>query len=89
MTPTGVRAVGRASPAHAVPARRAYKRIVPPALPPPDPHESPFGEPTVQPRLAPAAVFAGGPPSLAAERLADAIITARPGILFVVPDRPR
>ena len=53
-------------------------------LPPPDPRESPFGEPDGMEVTAPTTVFARGIPSPAAQRLADAIVTARPGILIVV-----
>ena len=53
------------------------------ALPPPDPHETPFGEPLLEVD-APTTVFARGIPTPAAQKLADAIVTARPGILIVV-----
>jgi hypothetical protein len=53
-------------------------------LPPPDPRESPFGEPGDLEVTAPTTVFVRGIPSAAAQRLADAIVTARPGILIVV-----
>jgi hypothetical protein len=53
-------------------------------LPPPDPHESPFDEPPGDVELSgPTAVFPCGTPSRETERLADAIVKARPGILFV------
>jgi hypothetical protein len=53
-------------------------------LPPPDPLESPFGEPGPIEVTAPTTVFARGTPTAAAQRLADAIVAARPGILIVV-----
>jgi hypothetical protein len=57
------------------------------SLPPPDPRESPFGEPEAMRVPAPTTVFARGKPSPEAERLADAILAARPGLLIVVaPD---
>lgn len=52
-------------------------------VPPPDPHE-PVGEPAETRIPAPTTVFARGVPSPEAERLADAIVAARPGLLFVV-----
>ena len=52
-------------------------------LPPPDPRESPFDEPGAIEVTAPTTVFARGTPTPAARRLADAIVTARPGILIV------
>jgi hypothetical protein len=52
-------------------------------LPPPDPLESPFGEPGGVEVSAPTTVFPPGTPTPAAQRLADAIVTARPGILIV------
>jgi hypothetical protein len=52
-------------------------------LPPPDPNESPF-EPAADVELfGPTAVFPRGTPSPETERLAEAIVQARPGILFV------
>jgi hypothetical protein len=53
-------------------------------VPPPGPGESPVGEPADTLIPAPATVFARGIPSPEAERLADAIVAARPGLLFVV-----
>ena len=52
-------------------------------LPPPDPGESPFGEPDLR-VAAPTTVFARGNPSPEGERLAEAIVAARPGLLIVV-----
>jgi hypothetical protein len=53
-------------------------------LPLRDPHESPFDEPAGHVKLpGPTAVFPRGTPSRETERLADAILKARPGILFV------
>jgi hypothetical protein len=54
------------------------------SLPPPDPRESPFGEPEREELTAPTTVFACGAPSPTAQRLAEAIVIARPGILIVV-----
>jgi hypothetical protein len=52
-------------------------------LPPRDPYES-MGEPPDAPVLtSPAAVYLAGPPSAESERLADRILTARPGALVV------
>jgi hypothetical protein len=55
-----------------------------PPLPPPDPRESPFDEPSGLEVSAPTTVFVRGTPSPAAEKLADAIVTARPGTLIVL-----
>jgi hypothetical protein len=54
---------------------------VPPRLPPPDPSEP--GPPADLSLPGPSAVFMSGPPGPDADRLADAILTARPGLLFV------
>jgi hypothetical protein len=54
-------------------------------LPPPDPHESyrvPPGEDVPVP--APTAVFALGKPSREDDRLSDALLSLRPGVLIVV-----
>ena len=53
-------------------------------VPPPDPRESPVGEPAATRMPAPTTVFPRGTPSQKAERLADAIVNARPGLLLVV-----
>jgi hypothetical protein len=53
-------------------------------LPPPDPRESPFNEPDALRVSAPTLVFARGNPSPEAERLADVILAARPGLLVVI-----
>ena len=54
-------------------------------MPPPDPFESPHIPPGADGRLwAPAAVFLKGRPSREVDRLADAILAARPGALLVV-----
>jgi hypothetical protein len=54
-------------------------------LPPPDPNESPGSEPAGDLALiAPTAIHLAGPPSVAADRLADAILSSRPGALVVV-----
>jgi hypothetical protein len=56
---------------------------VSPRLPPPDPGE-PAGTPPEGMRMAaPAAVFVNGRPSRELDRLTDAILDARPGLLFV------
>jgi hypothetical protein len=52
-------------------------------LPPPDPNESPF-EPGDVELLGPTAVFPRGTPSAETARLAEAIVVARPGLLFVI-----
>ena len=51
-------------------------------IPPPDPFE-PTGPPDGFPVHAPTTMFLGGTPSRAIDRLADAILTARPGLLIV------
>ncbi len=53
-------------------------------LPPPDPYESPDGVPEGMELSMPAVIYLVGPPSPATERLADAILAARPGALVVV-----
>jgi len=53
-------------------------------LPPPDPHEQGYREPDGMRLDAPMTLFGAGGPSREVERLADAIIDARPGLLFVV-----
>jgi hypothetical protein len=52
-------------------------------LPPPDPRESPYGEPALE-VSAPTTVFVRGTPTPEAQRLAEAIVTARPGVLIVL-----
>jgi hypothetical protein len=52
-------------------------------LPPPDPNESYFGMPDEVRLPAPAAIFMAGPPSPEADRLSDAILSVRPGALFI------
>jgi hypothetical protein len=60
-------------------------QVMAPRLPPRDPHESPFAEPTGDaPFPYPTTIFSRGVPSPADERIADAILEARPGVLFVV-----
>jgi hypothetical protein len=58
---------------------------VAPQLPPPDPHESlglsPEGELSMS---GPTAVFIGGPPTPEVDRLADAFLGIRPGVLIVL-----
>jgi hypothetical protein len=51
-------------------------------LPPPDPNEA--FEPQELELSSPAAVFLAGPPSATEDRLADAILERRPGLLVVV-----
>lgn len=53
-------------------------------LPPPDPRESPFSEPEELRVTAPTTLFARGNPSPQSERLAEAILAARPGLLIVI-----
>jgi hypothetical protein len=56
-----------------------------PPLPPHDPNESPFAEPTGEaPFPSPTTVFSRGTPTPDDERIADVILEARPGVLFVV-----
>lgn len=53
-------------------------------LPPRDPHESPFDEPAGDVTVpVPTAVYPCGTPSAETERLAESIVRARPGLLFV------
>jgi hypothetical protein len=54
-------------------------------LPPPDPHES-YGHPPGEdhPVAAPTAIFVRGTPSSETDRLSDAILDFRPGVLIVV-----
>ena len=53
-------------------------------LPPPDPFESLGAEPADVEITSPTAVYLAGPPSEAMERLTEAILAARPGMLIVV-----
>ena len=54
-------------------------------LPPHDPNESPYVEPSWEaPLPGPTTVFSRGTPSAEDERVADAILEARPGLLFVI-----
>jgi hypothetical protein len=54
-------------------------------VPPHDPCEQPYGEPDSDLRLDfPMSLFGGGAASREVERLADAILDARPGLLVVV-----
>ena len=56
-----------------------------PRFPPPDPHEPHWLEPTNgQPLAAPTAVFATGPASPEADRIADRVLEQRPGLFIVV-----
>jgi hypothetical protein len=55
-----------------------------PRLPPPDPYESLGLSPdTEMPLTGPTVFFAAGPPSPAADRIAEAIVDMRPGVLIV------
>ncbi|HET8755597.1 MAG TPA: hypothetical protein VFM58_06300 [Solirubrobacteraceae bacterium] len=51
-------------------------------LPPPDPNE--YHEPSELDLRSPTAVFLGGPPSAAADRLAARLLDWRPGALLIV-----
>jgi hypothetical protein len=54
-------------------------------LPPPDPNESLGMQPGDETQLvAPTAVFVMGPPSTHADRVSDAVLDMRPGLLIVV-----
>ncbi len=54
-------------------------------LPPPDPHEpSPGSETGDREMVAPTAVFTRGPAGPEADRLADAFLALRPGLLIVL-----
>jgi hypothetical protein len=54
-------------------------------VPPHDPHEQPYREPESGVRLDfPMSLFGTGGASREVERLADAILDARPGLLIVV-----
>jgi hypothetical protein len=53
-------------------------------LPPPDPYESPGDMPEGLELTAPAVIYLAGAPSPETERLADAIVAARPCALIVV-----
>jgi len=56
-----------------------------PRLPPHDPNESPFAEPSGDaPIPNSTTIFSRGDPTPDDERIADAILTARPGLLFVI-----
>lgn len=56
-----------------------------PELPPPDPSEPQNLTPERSPAITgPTAVFAAGAPSDEVDRLADAILTFRPGLLIVL-----
>jgi hypothetical protein len=51
-------------------------------LPPRDPHEAPGPPPDLE-LAAPWAVFLAGPPTVEDDRLSTAVLSARPGLLFV------
>ena len=53
-------------------------------LPPPDPHESSGASSDEEPVYAPTAVYLQGSPSSEADRLSDAILEFRPGLLIVL-----
>jgi hypothetical protein len=56
-----------------------------PTLPPHDPNESPLAEPAGDlPFPVPTTIFSRGTPSPADRALADAVLAARPGVLFVI-----
>jgi len=56
-----------------------------PRIPPPDPYEFLISEPSGDsPMAASTTVFSTGRPTAAGERLADAIVSVRPGALVVV-----
>ena len=65
-------------------ATTGYLRTMQPQLPPPDPNErlGPSSEPDIG-VAAPTAVFMAGPPSPESDRIADAVLDFRPGLLFV------
>ena len=52
-------------------------------LPPPDPNERPDSEPDGTATVGSPTVVFASPPSEETERLASAILAARPGVLFV------
>lgn len=55
-----------------------------PPLPPPDPHEGGHDGPAHDMNLAaPTAVFVGGTPSPADDRISDALLDFRPGLLVI------
>jgi hypothetical protein len=51
-------------------------------LPPPDPYETPGPPPDLQ-IASPWAVFLGGSPTTRDDRLSEAVLRYRPGLLFV------
>ena len=51
-------------------------------LPPPDPNETP-GPPADLELASPWAVFLHGPPSAEGDRLSQAVLRYRPGLLFI------
>ena len=51
-------------------------------LPPPDPYETPGPPPDLE-LASPWAVFLTGPPSQDDDKLSDAVLRYRPGLLFV------
>jgi hypothetical protein len=58
---------------------------VKPDLPPPDPNETPWSSATGDLTVpAPTAIFARGAAGPAADRVADALLELRPGLLLVV-----
>ena len=54
-------------------------------LPPPDPSEPPDSEPDGRGAVGSPTIVFASPPSPETERLASAILDARPGVLFVKP----
>ena len=58
-----------------------------PQFPPRDPHEGGWAPDADLPAVdAPVAVFANGAGTPLGDRIADALLDARPGLLFVVAD---
>jgi hypothetical protein len=57
-----------------------------PRFPAPDPFESPVGEPALA-IPAPTAVFLSGPPTPELDRMSDAILAVRPGVVFICSNR--
>ena len=62
---------------------RVAMRRMRPQLPPPDPNEWSGAIPEGVRLPAPAAIFMAGPPSPEGDRLSDAILSFRPGLVFI------
>ena len=57
---------------------------MPPPMPAPDPFEPSWAPPDPElPIASPMAVFMMGPPTPEIDRLSDAILAARPGVVFI------